>query len=465
MRRICNEILTAGSVSYRGREWKGRMLTAVDGKLQVVQNGLETRCFDYVYLYEDKGILVGFGRNNSINAIYVTNENGREVGPFVEITQYLLVDMGKTYVAVRKRYEKPGEEPDFGLNILDIDSFTYLYKNPRWPKWKTILGIDNGVVVVKRNQDDYGIYSIDKFPNSPLYIGLSNIIRDQTRDYVYLLRKKGLSPSWFVVDLASKFKRFQPKPVKEGPTEKSEETPVVTIPEPVIDPVALANQPVASPCADGVLTIPDTTTEIIDEAYIGREDIITVVIPDSVKRIGKSAFRNCSNLESIMISDSVTEIDNGAFEGCKTLKSVDIPQSVTVIGRDVFAYCASLVSVKLNASIKRIEHHTFYSCVSLKEIAVPDSVEYISPSSLEDCDGLVSYVLPESLKYISQNTFRKCPNLREIHSHIKDVNRIPVNYAFNRMQANNGTLYVPEGTLLEYKAHPIFSIFKNIVTE
>ena len=58
------------------------------------------------------------------------------------------------------------------------------------------------------------------------------------------------------------------------------------------------------------------------------KSITSVVIPDSVKKIGVKAFRGCKSLSSVVIPSSVTEIGKGAFYGCKSLASVVIERTL-----------------------------------------------------------------------------------------------------------------------------------------
>ena len=93
------------------------------------------------------------------------------------------------------------------------------------------------------------------------------------------------------------------------------------------------------------VTIPDSVTEIDEDAFSLCSALTSITIPDSVTSIGSYAFNGCSSLMSITIPDSVTEIDDSAFSGCSALTSITIPDSVTTIDRNAFD-CSPLSTVK-----------------------------------------------------------------------------------------------------------------------
>ena len=69
------------------------------------------------------------------------------------------------------------------------------------------------------------------------------------------------------------------------------------------------------------------------------KDCVNYIIPNSVTKIGDSAFKRCESLQSVTIPNSVTSIGNIAFCGCKSLQSITIPNSVTKIGDYAFKLC------------------------------------------------------------------------------------------------------------------------------
>ena len=109
-----------------------------------------------------------------------------------------------------------------------------------------------------------------------------------------------------------------------------------------------------------------------------------VVIPSTVTRICRGAFRGCSSLTSVTISSNVEEIDAGAFQGCSCLTSVTIPSSVEKIGDEAFQGCSSLTSVTIPSSVEWIGTRAFSDCPNLTEglVVDPENVFYISWNGL-----------------------------------------------------------------------------------
>ncbi len=53
-----------------------------------------------------------------------------------------------------------------------------------------------------------------------------------------------------------------------------------------------------------------------------KPEVKSIVIPDSVTKIGENAFNSCSNLQIIIIPESVTNINRYAFKDCSALTNV-----------------------------------------------------------------------------------------------------------------------------------------------
>ncbi|MDR1899084.1 MAG: bacterial Ig-like domain-containing protein [Treponema sp.] len=138
-----------------------------------------------------------------------------------------------------------------------------------------------------------------------------------------------------------------------------------------------------------------TGTSIADlmssDSTSGKDRIILLTLPDTVKNIGSSAFQDCTGLTSISLPDDVTAIGNAAFQDCTGLTSISLPAAVT-IGDYAFRYCTGLTSISLPAAVT-IGFQAFLGCTGLTAISLPD-VTYIGTGAFSGCTMLTSINLP-----------------------------------------------------------------------
>ena len=256
------------------------------------------------------------------------------------------------------------------------------------------------------------------------------------------------------------------------------------------------------------VTIPNSVTSFGDYAFSGCSGLTSVTIPNSVTSIDESAFSRCSGLTSVIIGNSVTSIGSNAFSGCSGLTSVTIPNSVTTIGSSAFTSCTGLISVTIPNSVTSISDRTFNGCTGLTSITIPNSVTSIGDYAFYGNISLVSVTIPASVdsigtqafyvfdfgknriltlcggvKYIGNDAFMSYRGGRNIHTlilkdsvvNIKNLGADPVQiYCYvptppecdeNSFTRYDGTLHVPENTLVAYATADYWSNFTNLIND
>lgn len=155
-------------------------------------------------------------------------------------------------------------------------------------------------------------------------------------------------------------------------------------------------------------------TSIGDKAFQSNSFLESITIPDSVTRIGDSAF-NHSTLSNIIIGNRVTVIGNEAFFYCTKLTTVSLGNGVTIIGDRAFQDCPRLTQISLPDSVTEIGNKAFFICRNLAAVDLGSGVTSIGVEAFADCESLTSITIPASVTNIGSMAFHECTRLTRVY--------------------------------------------------
>ena len=180
-------------------------------------------------------------------------------------------------------------------------------------------------------------------------------------------------------------------------------------------------------------------TEIASNTFFNTKfgkSLVVLVMPDTIKKVGKNCFGFCSSLSAVKLSSSLSVIEEEMFQDCDSLEEIVIPASVTTIKEKAFSSsglksiyipdtvieieggpggafsdCKNLSKVRLPSTLKILPEGTFGSCHSLESIELPNGITEIGGNAFAGCRSLSSIILPESITKIRYGAFQNCESL------------------------------------------------------
>lgn len=158
--------------------------------------------------------------------------------------------------------------------------------------------------------------------------------------------------------------------------------------------------------------LPEKLEEIRTSLFEGCSALTTLVIPNTVTKIGKNAFKE-SGLTQITLPESLTTIEASAFYKTK-LETITIPKNVTKIPTDCFYQCENLTRAMFPNTLTTIDARAFRGCSNLANIDIPTSLETIGIGAFGDCKNLKltnQFRFPDSMKEIGEAAFENCTQL------------------------------------------------------
>lgn len=165
-------------------------------------------------------------------------------------------------------------------------------------------------------------------------------------------------------------------------------------------------------CTDTDIVIPSqigglTVTAIMSSAFRECKTLESVVIPDSVIKLGSGAFSDCSSLRSVILPGNIGIIEKNTFKNCVSLTHVEIPSGIIIIWTDAFYGCTGLKSVSLPDTLRMLSG--FRNCTGLTEVIIPNRrVTSLIARAFEGCTGLTGITIPDSVEVIADYAFSGC---------------------------------------------------------
>lgn len=195
--------------------------------------------------------------------------------------------------------------------------------------------------------------------------------------------------------------------------------------------------------------VPDSITSLRLAAFMGCEQLETVVLPEGLTEMESYVFED-SGLKNVNIPSTLTVMEDNPFGNCRSLEQVNVseqntlfssvdgvlfdheksrliyypmnkpgqtytvPEGIQVIGADAFTRNRKLTTVILPSSLNAIEDYAFYKIRNLESMVIPEGVTEIGPYAFCECYNLRRITIPSTVKEIKRSVFGFCEDLQVI---------------------------------------------------
>ena len=232
-----------------------------------------------------------------------------------------------------------------------------------------------------------------------------------------------------------------------------------------------------------------TVTAIGESAFQYNYELLSIVMPNTIRSIKEFAFNGCISLKSLTISSAVSEIGDYAFMGLRSLehlavdfhnktfdsrgdcnaiirtrtntllvgcKATVIPDGVEVIAGNAFISCqdSSIEPFELNfpPSVEIIEPFAFNCCYPLSAVTFSEGLRRIGHWAFIGT-SIECLEIPASVIEIDEQAFISCDSLKvikvrkgnKVYDSRKGCNAIIESATGRLLRGSEGTTIVPDG--------------------
>lgn len=220
--------------------------------------------------------------------------------------------------------------------------------------------------------------------------------------------------------------------------------------------------------------LPQETKIICQNAFTNCQNLIKLIIPNTIEEISNQAIVSCTNLEeltlpfiglkknetntfekifggerpyllSVIVLSGKTLV-NDAFINVSYLKKITLPIELEEIGNNAFLNCSNLETVTFEncSNLRVIGDSAFRGASKLQNLNLPDSVESIGDQAFVDNSSVISLHIPNNLIKLGEGCFKNLSGLTSI-----TINSTNTYYKL----VNNVLMSADEKTLILYPAY------------
>jgi len=153
----------------------------------------------------------------------------------------------------------------------------------------------------------------------------------------------------------------------------------------------------------GEYFVPDGVTGMRDWCMAYAREVTSVVISDSVIRMGEGAISDCPLLVVVAIPDSVTSMGEWMFDECPSLAEIIVdPSNPMYMSQDDVLFNKNMTTLLKHPEAKAGDY------------VLPNGVETIVGYAFDSCEALTSITVPASVVSIEDHALVSLPALEYI---------------------------------------------------